>query len=173
MLKNIIIAGVILILAGFAIYQSVSGTGMPTEEAPKPQFLTPSFELEGLDGKNYATGDQGDKALLINFWASWCEPCQEEAPDLVKLYEKYGDDLEIYGVNVFILDQMDNLKAFVDQYQLPFPILIDRDGVATRKYRVRAYPTNVLVDRRGVVQEVITGIKPFEEMERKIEALID
>src|SRR4051794_16340982 len=104
-------------LAGIAIYQNIQAkhkeTILPTEEAPKASFLAPSFTLTGLDGSTYTVGGAREKPLFVNFWASWCGPCEEEAPDLVNLYNKYKGQFDLYAVNVTQGDKLENVKAFV------------------------------------------------------------
>lgn len=145
---------------------------LPDEEAPKAGYLAPSFELEGRDGKTYTVGGKRDKALLINFWASWCHPCKLEAPDLVRFWEQYGEELDIYAVNAFQTDTKSGIQKFVEEYGIEFPVLIDKEGDVMKLYRVLGFPTNILVDRNGVVKEVLMGYHPPDEVEKKLKKLI-
>jgi len=161
---------VIMTLVISAGYKPIS---LPTEEAAKVGYLAPAFSLEGTDGKTYSVGGRRDKALLINFWASWCGPCKLEAPDLVRLSKQYAEKLDIYAVNAYQTDSENGIEKFIAQYGIEFPILIDQKSEVMKRYRVLGFPTNMLVDRNGVVQEVIMGYYPIEELERKIKQLIE
>ena len=81
--------------------------------------------------------------------------------------------MDMYGVNVTPYDKLKDAKAFVEEYKLTFPILLDEDGEAYAKYNGVAFPTNVLIDKNGVIQEVILGILPEKELERKIKKVIN
>lgn len=133
MKRNIGVLLIVAVLAGIAVFQNYSnanqGVVLPTEQAPKVNFLAPEFTLEGMDGKAYSVGGARDKVLLINFWASWCGPCHQEAPDLVRLHEEYGDRLDIYAINVSKMDSLSNAKDFVEKYQFKFPVPLDRKSV--------------------------------------------
>lgn len=155
--KNIAVFVIVIVLIGIAVIQNFSEANevvLPEEEAPKVNFLTPSFTLEGMDGETYSVGGARDKMLIVNFWASWCGPCHAEAPDLVELHDKYSDVLDIYAVNVSKMDNMKNAETFVEQHGFEFPIPLDIDNEVTEKYNVQGYPTSFLVDTNGVIQEV-------------------
>jgi thiol-disulfide isomerase/thioredoxin len=162
MKRNIGVLLIVAVLAGIAVFQSYSnanqGVVLPTEQAPKVNFLAPEFTLKGMDGETYSAGGARDKALLINFWASWCGPCHQEAPDLVRLHEKHGDRLDIYAINVSKMDSLSNAEEFVEEYQFKFPVLLDTENEVTSKYNIRAYPTNILVDTNGVIIEVFPSM---------------
>ena len=118
------------------------------------------------------SGEKRDKALLINFWASWCKPCHDEAPDLVYLQQKYVNDLDIYGVNALKSDRLWSVEAFVEEHHIPFPVLLDEKNEVTDLYNVYGFPTSFLVDRNGVIREIIWGILPREQLEKKVKRLI-
>ncbi|WP_106766307.1 TlpA family protein disulfide reductase [Paenibacillus faecalis] len=146
---------------------------LPTETGAKAGMLAPAFSLEGLDGKTYTGEGPRDKALLINFWASWCEPCKEEAPELSKLAAAYAEDLDIYGINVTKYDNEKKARQFVKDFNLTYPIMLDKEGkVFEDVYKGKVFPTNVLIDRRGVITEVILGAPEPEDLEQKIKKLI-
>ncbi|ASA20665.1 TlpA family protein disulfide reductase [Paenibacillus donghaensis] len=133
--------------------------------------LAPAFSLNGTDGTTYAVGGPRDKALIVNFWASWCDPCKQEAPDLNALSLKYKDVLEVYGVNVTSQDYQGNAERFIKKYELSFPVMFDLKGEVFDKYRGAVFPTNVLIGKDGVIKEVILGVLSPEELESKIIAL--
>ncbi|ANS73849.1 hypothetical protein AWM70_04070 [Paenibacillus yonginensis] len=132
----------------------------------------PFFELKGLDGQTYRVAGKRDKPLLLNFWASWCEPCRLEAPDMEKLSEKYKGELDVYGVNVTAYDDEAKVKAFVDEFGIHYPILMDRRETVYSEYQGQAFPTQVLIDQDGIVREMIIGLLPPEELEAKVRRLL-
>jgi thiol-disulfide isomerase/thioredoxin len=178
--KNISVFLVLLILIGIAVFQNVSARGKEAlknentnvqDTGPKPGFLAPAFKLTGMDGKTYVVGGKREKPLMLNLWASWCGPCELEAPDLKSVYEKYGNDFDLYGINTTDKDNLEEVKKFVKQYKLPFPILLDMDGKVADQFRLNLIPTSFLVDRNGVVVDVFHVLSP-KELERKIKNLI-
>ncbi len=174
MRKNWIIAAIVIVLAGIAVYQNFivgKHTASAKEAAPKPNFLAPTLKLTGLDGQSYKIGGKRDKPLFINFWASWCDPCKKEAPDLVSNFVKYKDKIDLYAINSTSLDSEEDAKSFAKQYKFPFPVLLDLKGNAIDAYRVGGYPTSFLIDKNGVVQDVIVGLLTPKELERKFQEL--
>jgi len=177
MKKTVISLAVILVLAGAAVIQQIvtaQTAALPTEEAPKIGYLAPAFELQTLDGgaKGIARGEL-EKPILMNFWASWCDPCRLEAPVLADIYMKYGDQLEIYGVNGTEFDQMEGVESFVQQYQVKFPVLLDPESKVFNQYKVQGFPTTFLIDRNGVIQDIVLGMPPeHEEFEKKVLKLL-
>lgn len=131
----------------------------------------PAFHLEGLDGKRYSVGGKREKPLILNFWASWCGPCHEEAPDLKRIYEAYKDRIDLYAVNVTKGDGMGGVKGFVKQYGVTFPVLLDKEGKAADLYRILFVPTSFLIDRDGKLREVVHML-PKEQWDAKIERLL-
>ncbi|WNS46150.1 TlpA disulfide reductase family protein [Paenibacillus sp. MMS20-IR301] len=132
--------------------------------------LAPAFILQEGD-KRYEVGGDRVKPVILNFWASWCGPCQEEAPALNKLAMKYKDVLDIYGINVTSQDYKPNAERFVKKYMLTFPVMYDLKGKVFDQYNGAVFPTNVLIDKNGVVSEIILGVLSAEELESKIIAL--
>ncbi|MFF2481581.1 TlpA family protein disulfide reductase [Paenibacillus sp. NPDC058071] len=161
------------ILAGFAIYQYIAGDEALNAQAadfkPKAGFQAASFELPGLDEKSYQVGGAQPKLTFVNFWASWCGPCELEAPDLQELHEKYGDQIVMYGVNATKFDKERAARNFVNEHEFTFPILMDRVGDVTKQYKVDTFPTSFLIDSNGMIVERINGVIPIAEWERLIE----
>lgn len=132
----------------------------------------PSFTLKGLDGQTYQVGGPRDKPLMINFWASWCGPCHEEAPDLKQVYERYKDKFDLYAVNVTKGDRVEDVRGFVNRYGVSFPVLLDDQGKTAEMYRILFVPTSFLIDKQGVLRDVI-HVLPHDQLEKRIQMLIE
>lgn len=139
-------------------------------EGPKKGAIAPSFQLASLDGStSYEVGGKRDKLLIINFWAAWCGPCEQEAPDLVDIYDKHKDQLELYAVNATKYDKLREAKVFVQEQKFQMPVLTDADNVAGELYKVYSYPTSFIVNRDGVIVERIEGVIDREQWELLIQ----
>jgi thiol-disulfide isomerase/thioredoxin len=176
MKRNLFIIALVLLLAGIAIYQDGSAkdkeTTVTNEIAPKPNYLAPSFELQDMRGETYKVGGKRDKPLLVNFWASWCGPCYQEAPDLKLMYDKYKDRLDLYAVNVTRNDNMTDVKDFVNEFKFDFPVLLDKEGTTVQTYRFQTIPTSFLIDRNGVIVDVFNVLEK-DDLERRIKKLVN
>ncbi|TKH38003.1 TlpA family protein disulfide reductase [Paenibacillus polymyxa] len=137
----------------------------------KPGQQLPSMILKGLNGKSYDVGAPRNKAMLISFWASWCDPCRLEAPMLNELYSKYKHDVDVYGINVTRYDRLEDVQKFSRSLALRFPILLDEQGALFEQFGGVAFPTHVTIDDHGRVREIIIGMLSERELECKIEAL--
>ncbi|ACX66815.1 MULTISPECIES: TlpA family protein disulfide reductase [Paenibacillus] len=183
MKRNIILIVLLLIAAGAVVYNQAGDDiqavfmqekPLPTETGAKAGLLAPTFTLKGMDDKSYSGGGARDKAMLVNFWASWCEPCKQEAPELDKLAAEYASELEIYGVNVSKYDNAKKARQFVQDFNLQYPILLDTKGeVFEELYKGQVFPTNVLIDRNGVIQEIILGAPDPKDLRKKVAKLIN
>ena len=117
----------------------------------------PRLELEREDGTRWRLADARGQALLLNFWATWCEPCRAEMPSLMALARQR----EVEGLRVLAVNYREGapaIRRFVDQLQLQeLPLLMDREGTAAREWTPRIFPSTVLIDRRGRPAGVLVG----------------
>ncbi|MGE5703596.1 MAG: TlpA family protein disulfide reductase, partial [Clostridia bacterium] len=135
-------------------------------------YAAPHFTLTGLDQKPYKVEGKRDKPVVINFWASWCGPCQEEAPDLRDVYLQYKDQIDFYAINSTSNDQLDKAKKFVEEFQLPFPVPMDEKGEVTKAYQVIAFPTTFFIDKNGMIVNQVVGMLDRAELEKQVKKLI-
>ena len=116
-----------------------------------------TYQLTDLDGKPIRLDQLRGKVVWLNFWASWCPPCQQETPILRALDETYRDrGLAIVGISVQETTPTD-VEAYADRYQLGYTIGFDGSGHILRTYRVFALPTQFFIDTNGVIQLVLNG----------------
>lgn len=124
-------------------------------EVGKP---APDFSLNDLDGKVVHLSDFTGKPVVINLWASWCIPCQDELPELEKIYEQYSPSgLVILGVNVTSQDHIQNVKEAVKKYQITYLILLDESGRVSGLYHMYGIPVSYFIDSKGILRRIQIG----------------
>ena len=151
----------------------------------EPQYLSPlqgkpapDFTLEDVNGKKLSLANYKGKALLINFWATWCAPCKIETPWLVELRNQYAaQGFEILGISMDDIDRGDpeklsgekkEIARFVQLQHMPYPVLIEGDSISKPYGGLDDLPTSFFVDRNGTVVAVQPGMTTKDELERNI-----
>jgi len=128
-----------------------------------------TYQLQDLDGRPVTLAALKGKVVWLNFFASWCPPCQQETPILRSLADTYsGRGLEVVGISVQETTATD-VKAYADRYRLRYTIGFDGSGHVLRAYRVFALPTQFFIDVDGVIRQIVSG--PVDEQGAK--ALIE
>ena len=138
--------------------------GPAPQEGLQPGDLAPEFtvalddgstyQLADLDGAPIRLADLRGKAVWVNFWASWCPPCQQETPILRKMAERYRDaGLVIVGIAVQETSP-DDIRAYADRYELPYTIGFDASGHVYRQYKVFGLPTQFFIRPDGTIASV-------------------
>ena len=115
-----------------------------------------AFSLELMDGSTLTLLDLRGKVIMINFWASWCPPCREEAPILVEVYHEYeSEQVEFVGVDIW--DRQDDALQYINQYRVTYPNGVDDRGVIAIDYGVRGIPETFFIGHNGVVLKKFVG----------------
>lgn len=144
---------------------------LPTDEGLAKGETAPDFELMTLDGETARLSDYKGKKVILNFWASWCPPCRAEMPDMQKYYEEQaaGENVEILAVNLTTEDRgMEKISAFIEEFNLTFPIPMDSEGDIGKLYQAVAIPTTYMIDTEGRVRNKIVGPMSEQMMEEFI-----
>ncbi|MCS7312212.1 MAG: TlpA family protein disulfide reductase [Acidobacteria bacterium] len=137
-------------------------------------LLPQGIPLKDLNGQTVSLDSFAGKALIINFWASWCGPCKEEMPDLQRLYDRWKEQgLVVIGISVDA--SLEDAKGFVEEHQFSYPIFWDGDdGPAARALGgIVALPTTFLYDRQGLRVRRIIGPQSLKEFEAMVQPLIE
>jgi peroxiredoxin len=131
-----------------------------------------TYQLVDLDGQPITLAELRGKVVWLNFWASWCPPCQQETPILRELYERYREQgLEIVGISVQETSP-DDIEAYAQRYELTYPIGFDGSGHVLRTYKVYALPTQFFLDTDGVISTVVNGPVDRDGAAALIESLL-
>jgi len=136
------------------------------EAAPLVGRPAPDFTLSTLDGAEVTLSDLRGKPVLINFWASWCPPCRLEMPELIRIYEAHKDeDFVILGVDLTFQDAIADVEAFVEEFNMTFPVLLDKTGEVGRSYRLLGIPMSVFIDRQGIIRRIHIGAMTGDQID--------
>lgn len=130
-----------------------------TAPAPQQDHPAPDFTLATLDGRAQKLSDLRGKVVLINVWATWCPPCRAEMPAIQTSYAHLREQgFIVLAVN--LQEDPRTVAAFMQQYGLSFPALLDLDGQVSATYQARVLPSSFFVDKRGVIRAVYRGPMP-------------
>lgn len=130
------------------------------------------FSLLNIDNKIVTLADFKDKIVILNFWATWCPPCQKEIPDFVSFYEKYQDKgVVIVGVAIDE-EGVKVVKPFTEEYKMNYPVLIGNDKVVADYGGMVAVPTSFLIDKSGKICKRYLGFRSINEYQKDIDSLL-
>lgn len=131
----------------------------------------PDFELKNLEGETVTLSSYEGQYVLINFWATWCQYCDKEMPDLMAFQEKHKDEVTVLAINV--KEDQKTIEQYLKKKNLDLTVLMDQDGKIAESYLVSAFPTTFLIDRAGKVIGYIPGMMTAEDMEASFKYLKD
>lgn len=133
-----------------------------TDEPPSATDgrAAPDFILRSMEGEETRLSDLQGQPVIVNFWATWCSTCRAETPDLIRTYETHRDDgLVMLGVNLREADGP--IERFIDEFGLPYPVLLDKNGQVASTWRIggpnQGVPSTYFIDTHGVIQKVVFG----------------
>ena len=152
-----LIAAGVVAAALIALLSSPSVPDPVGRGSPAPAFRLPQLG----EGAPVAMADLAGKVVLLNFWATWCKPCEDEMPAMQRLYRALaGSDFELLAVSVD--DDPQVVSEFAERLQLDFPILLDPDEEVAHSYQTYRYPETLLIGRDGVVVERFIGPRDWD-----------
>jgi len=112
------------------------------------------------------------KVVLVNFWATWCRPCREEIPDLIKLQQAHGERLQIVGLSIDDADEAREVAAFVAKHKINYPIFLVGEETAQKWGEFDGIPMTFLLDVTGKKVWQHEGSAPFETFDRQVRPLL-
>jgi peroxiredoxin len=135
-----------------------AGSAAAQEAGIRVGTKAPAVTVDDLDGKPVDLGEYlGRKPVLLEYWATWCEVCEALMPRVRAAHEKFGKQVEFFGVNVTVNQTPDRVRRWVAEHRPPFRTLYDDKGASTRAYKAPATSYVVIVDRTGKVAYTGTG----------------
>lgn len=175
-MRRLIIVLVGLVLVGLVIVaaRAVVGTSgvqsFAAAAASGERPTTPGFDLETLDGQGRVDlADLEGKIVVVNFWASWCDPCKDEAPLIEDLSRSLGADGDVEFVGVNTQDLRTDARAFAETYGLTYPLIFDEGGAVGRDWGVGAFPETFVIDADGRAVAWFPGVVQADRLRAAVE----
>lgn len=160
-------------IASIALAALLTGTGPSAAQSARPGSAPPDFRLKTLAGGTVSLTEYRGRPLLLNFWATWCTPCRAEMTDIIAAYDAHkGQDLQVLAINLTDQERVKDVRGFVSELQMPFPVLLDEKGKVRRSYALRGVPTSVFIDANGIVRMVNVGPITREAIVRGLAAIL-
>lgn len=163
------LATMLVSLGGLPHRQNYTGTFVDNLGwvAPEVGAIAPPFSLQRLDGSLFALRDYAGQMVIINFWATWCEPCRVEMPELQRLHEQSNEvDITIVGINLG--ESITQIQSWVDSFDLTFDIVSDLNRDVERLYQVRGQPATYVIGRDGRISAIRYGATTAEDLAQLI-----
>ncbi|WP_226666927.1 thiol-disulfide oxidoreductase ResA [Metabacillus litoralis] len=154
--KRLLMRSVILILLIGALGYTLYSNFFVSKERVKVGSEAPDFVLKDLEGNKHQLSDYKGKGVFLNFWGTWCEPCEREMPYMDNQYAYYKDQgVEVLAVN--IAESNIAVQTFIDKHNLSFPVILDKDKQVLNAYGVGPLPTTFLINPEGRVEAITSG----------------
>ena len=165
--RRILIAPcLVLLVVGTACGSGDSISGVVKVNEPLPRLAGKTLEGDRLDASAHADGS----VLVINVWADWCGPCRKEQPQLVRLADRYQDEVRFLGINY--QDDRDAARAWVEEFGVPYPSLYDPAGRTAAELGYTFLPDTYVVDRVGRIRWVVFGASDEQELQDLIDDVL-
>ncbi|MCC6299058.1 MAG: TlpA family protein disulfide reductase [Anaerolineales bacterium] len=169
----LIALGLLLIAASaFYLYQNLPPHADLGVVPASVNFPVPQLTLADLDGVTHSLADYRGQVVLVNLWATWCEPCKDEMPALQAFHDKYSDEgFSVIAVNDG--DPTNDVVQFVEDFELTFPVWLDPTYIATEQaFKTLGLPSSYVIDRAGTVRLQWLGAIDRRALEKYVAPII-
>ncbi|MDX1805427.1 MAG: thiol-disulfide oxidoreductase ResA [Paenisporosarcina sp.] len=161
---------ILVLLAASIIFTIYNNLKNEKTEVLKIGDPAPDFELVDMNGKTHQLSDYQGQGVFLNFWGTWCKPCEREFPLMDKQYQVYKDKgVQILAVNIAESDFV--VQQYIDQRDLTFPILIDKTKSVMESFNINPLPTTFLINTEGKIEKIITGEMTEENIKSYMEQI--
>ena len=136
---------------------------------PEVGQVAPDFQFTLADGTTKKLSDLKGKKIIVNFWATWCDPCREEMPDLEKIRQEYGDKLVILAVNK--VEKVERINGFSAEVPVGFTLIANPQGDITQRYGTRTVPNSFFINTDGTIGVRELKVMNYLTLKQNIDAL--
>jgi peroxiredoxin len=133
----------------------------------------PDFSLKDLQGREISSADLRGKVVLVDFWATWCQPCKKEMPGYQKLTDLYGSrGFAVVGLKFDTMKDMEDPVVFAKEIGVRYPLAVATDELKEKFGGIEGLPTTMIYDRQGVLRKKIVGFEYTDSIEADIKSLL-
>jgi peroxiredoxin len=162
-------AGLVSVAGCAARGGAATAAPLPVTDHPLRGSPAPDFSLVARGGAAASLGAYAGKVVLVDFWATWCEPCRSSFPEYQALLGRYADRVAVLGISED--DEEQGIDRFADETGARFPLAWDGDKSVAQRYQISGMPMLFIIDQHGLVRFVHSGFRPGDEAQ--ISAAID
>lgn len=174
MIRSLILLAAVIGLAGCNQHPAgLLRPATPTIAAGQIGSRLPEFRTKDLEGRDISSGDLTGKVVLIDFWATWCQPCKREMPGYEKLLERYGaQGLVVLGFKFDVMADTENPVKFAKRLGVKYPLAVASPEIREGFGGIDGLPTTMLYDRKGVLRMKVIGFEYTETIEKALKPLL-
>jgi thiol-disulfide isomerase/thioredoxin len=167
----------VLVVAGFAgcnAHPSSSPQPLPVSSAKNEAVAhLPQFSVTDFQGREISSADLRGKVLLVDFWATWCQPCRKEMPGYQKLADRYGrDGFAVVGFKLNIMKDTEDPAVFARRIGVHYPLAVATDELTQKFGGIEGLPTTMIFDRQGILRKKVIGFEYTDAMEAALKPLL-
>ncbi|ARK29484.1 TlpA disulfide reductase family protein [Halalkalibacter krulwichiae] len=164
----LVLAVAIVLVIGIIFFQERKQIGN------EPGMIAENFTLPMHNQAASELNDYQGDVIILNMWASWCEPCRDEMPDLMDLQADFQNEgLTILTVNMQTFERtLNDAPNFIDELEISLPVFFDEKGLVAERYNIIGMPTTYIIGRDGTIEHLIRGEVHYEGLEALIEPLL-
>ena len=169
----------LLTLAAVGLVGCNQHTASPTQ--PKENVIAPGeigsrlpdFSAKDLQGREISSADLRGKVLLVDFWATWCQPCEKEMPGYQKLVDRYGSrGFAVVGLKFDTMKDLEDPILFAKKIGVRYPLAVATDDLKQKFGGIEGLPTTMLYDRRGILRQKVIGFEYTNIIESELQPLL-
>lgn len=169
---SLLLLSVLALVAAACAPRDASSGGGDTPGRVEIGAPAPSYRTTSLDGDSVSLDAQRGKVVLLNVWATWCHPCRAEIPELQAIHDRYqARGLELVGVSVDADGSDDNIRGFMQEFRMTYPVWRDPGERVSTQFLVLGVPATFLIDREGVLRWRKTG--PIQPNDSSLSSAIE
>lgn len=147
---------VLILMVAAIVFTLYSSLTKEKREVIQVGDTAPDFELVDMNGETHRLSEYRGQGVFLNFWGTWCKPCEREFPIMEKYYQGYKNEgVQVLAVNIAEPDY--TVNKYIEQKGLTFPVLIDRYRSVMGAYNIKPLPTTILINSEGKIEKIITG----------------
>lgn len=170
--RKFLMRSIILIVLFGAIFFTVYTTlSQDKNEVLKIGDEAPNFTLVDMQGDKHSLEEYKGQGVFLNFWGTWCKPCEREFPIIDRYYNEYKEkDIQVLAINIAESDFV--VQNYIDRKGLTFPILIDKNKSVMEAYNINPLPTTILINSEGKIEKIITGEMKEQDIKSYMELIL-
>lgn len=153
-------------------HNKAMATTASVQDTTEKEFKeAPDFTLETMEGNAFTLSDHKGNVVVLNFWATWCAPCRKEIPDFMEPHDEMKDDGVIFAGISLDEEGWEKVRPYANDMEINYPIVVDDGSVAKQYGPIRAVPTTFVVNKKGQMEYIASGMITKEKLKPILQKL--